>query len=178
MHDYEPRSHENKKQGLESKRRIYTNDRRRTRSKGMRQEHTVVPNEPQNPQSPFLNRYAEKFKIEKYYTKPMKEARNEWRKYTELWDMIECTETLQEVFLSTAIQHGQYEVVPLFINAYKTVSAKNTDESNQQSKAGHIIKLIYQYRENKSKIVTSRFETEMQLAIEMYAMETSHDTQP
>ena len=92
--------------------------------------------------------------------------------------MIECTETLQEVFLSTAIQHGQYEVVPLFINAYKTVSAKNTNESNQQSKAGHIIKLIYQYRENKSKIVTSRFETEMQLAIEMYTMETSHDTQP
>ena len=51
MHDYEPRSHENKNPRLESKRQIYTNDRRRTRSKGMRQEHTVVPNEPQSPQS-------------------------------------------------------------------------------------------------------------------------------
>ncbi len=138
--------------------------------------------------APFLNQYAEEFKIEKYYTKPMKEARNEWGKYTELWDMIECTETLQEVFLSTAIQHGQYGVINIFITAYKRTTQQTKDThlfSNKASKSkklktfinpSNFIKEIYLERNSKSNIKTSRYNTENQLAQQMYDMETLYDT--
>lgn len=68
-----------------------------------------------------LEPYVEKFVESKYYTNPMTTAKQKYPDLMRLWNTIDNSRSLREVFLSMSIQHGQSKVVPHFVKIYRAI---------------------------------------------------------
>ena len=114
-----------------------------------------------------LEPYVEKFVESKYYTNPMTTAKQKYPELMGLWNTIDNSRSLREVFLSMSIQHGQYNVVSHFAEIYYALpdEGKTIDEST-------LIHSVYNYRKIKYPRFTKRYEREQLLAIDMLRLET------
>ena len=68
----------------------------------------------------------------------MTTAKQKYPKLMGLWNTIDNSRSLREVFLSMSIQHGQYNVVSLFVDIHRKISVD--DEKN--NKIIRIIRII------------------------------------
>ena len=106
-----------------------------------------------------LKPYVEGFVINKYYTTPINNAK---KKYPNdiLWPMIENSRTLQEVFMSTTIQHGQNSVVRIWYDNFNGLSIDNRDPENLLNK-------IYKYRIDTYSGHSNRYTRENAISLDM-----------
>ncbi len=107
-----------------------------------------------------LKPYVEGFVIDKYYTTPINKAKMNFSRNKDLWNMIENSRTLQEVFMSTAIQHGQYEVGNFWNRIYNSLG-------NKEKNPDTLIKEIYAVRKADYSQHAKRYEKEEKLASDM-----------
>ena len=68
-----------------------------------------------------LEPYVEKFVESKYYTKPMTTAKQKYPDLMRLWNTIDNSRSLREVYHSISIQHGQYNVVYLLVDIHRKI---------------------------------------------------------
>ena len=117
-----------------------------------------------------LEPYVEKFVESKYYTKPMTTAKQKYPDLMRLWNTIDNSRSLREVFLSMSIQHGQSKVVPHFVKIYRAIygDANNNEPIDETI----FIHSVYSYRKTKFPRFTKRYEREQLLAIDMLRLET------
>ena len=117
-----------------------------------------------------LEPYVEKFVESKYYTKPMTTAKQKYPDLMRLWNTIDNSRSLREVFLSMSIQHGQSKVVPHFVKIYRAIygDANNNEPIDEST----LIHSVYNYRKIKYPRFTKRYEREQLLAIDMLRLET------
>ena len=117
-----------------------------------------------------LEPYVEKFVESKYYTKPMTTAKQKYPKLMGLWNTIDNSRSLREVFLSMSIQHGQGNVVSQFANIHYAIYGDK--ENNEPIDETTLIHSVYNYRKTKYPRFTKRYEREQLLAIDMLRLET------
>lgn len=119
-----------------------------------------------------LEPYVEKFVESKYYTNPMITARREYPKLMGLWNTIDNSRSLREVFLSMSIQHGQSNVVSHFVKIYHNSGGDDDDNNNKSIDETTLIHSVYNYRKTNFPRFTKRYEREQLLAIDMLRLET------
>lgn len=117
-----------------------------------------------------LEPYVEKFVESKYYTKPMTTAKQKYPDLMRLWNTIDNSRSLREVFLSMSIQHGQYNVVSLLVDIHRKILVDNKKNNNIDEAT--LIRSIYNYRIAEYPRFTKRYEREQLLAIDMLRLET------
>ena len=117
-----------------------------------------------------LEPYVEKFVESKYYTNPMTIAKQKYPKLMGLWNTIDNSRSLREVFLSMSIQHGQGNVVSQFANIHYAIYGDK--ENNEPIDETTLIHSVYNYRKTKFPRFTKRYEREQLLAIDMLRLET------
>ena len=123
-----------------------------------------------------LEPYVEKFVESKYYTKPMTTAKQKYPDLMRLWNTIDNSRSLREVFLSMSIQHGQYNVVSLLVDIHRKILVDNKknkkNKKNKNIDEATLIRSIYNYRIAEYPRFTKRYERERLLAIDMLRLET------
>ena len=121
-----------------------------------------------------LEPYVEKFVESKYYTNPMTTAKQKYPDLMRLWNTIDNSRSLREVFLSMSIQHGQYNVVSLLVDIHRKILADNkkNKKNNNNIDEATLIRSIYNYRIAEYPRFTKRYEREQLLAIDMLRLET------
>ena len=117
-----------------------------------------------------LEPYVEKFVESKYYTKPMTTAKQKYPDLMRLWNTIDNSRSLREVFLSMSIQHGQYNVVSLLVDIHRKILVDNKKNNNIDEAT--LIRSIYNYRLAAYPRFTKRYEREQLVATDMLRLET------
>lgn len=116
-----------------------------------------------------LEPYAEKFVENKYYILPLNVSKQKYPTYRALWDMIDNSSTLKEVFISVSIQHGQNEVGTHFIIIYN--NAIRHRKINKPIDSSELIREVYNYRRMKFPNNSNRYDREQAMAIDMLRLE-------
>ena len=114
--------------------------------------------------------YAYVFCINKYYTQPMKEAKEKYPKTLDFWMLIDNNRALQEVFLSVSIQHGHHKVKEIFMSACQIIM--NDKRYHSEISPEDVIKYIYHFRVSQYSKHKNRYEREERIAFDILSLES------